>query len=231
MRCNNVRSTKYAHGFIYRCTEVDKFLLTYVILKLRLIKGKCIIFVNDVDRCYRLKLFLEQFSIKSCVLNSELPLNSRYRPSTSFVLTELIMFGFRYHVVQEFNKGVYDYIIASDESIKKSEQDTNESEEEVEVADDDCRVHFCLWLFIESNITAQLPQRSEVNPTAASTVMFPRMSIISQKQARQSSGANDRRRHHRPSQSRENGSTDTRAKATRSTASRAVSTSSTSLAS
>ena len=44
-----------------RCSEVDKFLLTYVILKLKLIKGKCIIFVNEVDRCYRLKLFLEQF--------------------------------------------------------------------------------------------------------------------------------------------------------------------------
>ena len=64
--------------FCASCSEVDKFLLTYVILKLRLIKGKCILFVNDVDRCYRLKLFLEQFSIKSCVLNSELPLNSRW---------------------------------------------------------------------------------------------------------------------------------------------------------
>ena len=64
-------------GGISRCSEVDKFLLTYVILKLKLIRGKCILFVNDVDRCYRLKLFLEQFSIKSCVLNSELPLNSR----------------------------------------------------------------------------------------------------------------------------------------------------------
>lgn len=53
-------------------------MLTYVILKLKLIQGKCIIFVNDVDRCYRVKLFLEQFSIKSCVLNSELPLNSRW---------------------------------------------------------------------------------------------------------------------------------------------------------
>ena len=62
-----------------RCNEVDKFLLTYVILKLKLVKGKTIIFVNDVDRCYRLKLFLEQFSIKSCVLNSELPLNSYLR--------------------------------------------------------------------------------------------------------------------------------------------------------
>jgi ATP-dependent RNA helicase DDX56/DBP9 len=67
-------------GLVYdsrRSTEADKFLLTYVILKLKLIQGKCIIFVNDVDRCYRVKLFLEQFSIKSCVLNSELPLNSR----------------------------------------------------------------------------------------------------------------------------------------------------------
>lgn len=53
-------------------------MLTYIILKLKLIQGKCIIFVNDVDRCYRVKLFLEQFSIKSCVLNSELPLNSRW---------------------------------------------------------------------------------------------------------------------------------------------------------
>ncbi|KAI9460737.1 DEAD-domain-containing protein [Russula earlei] len=84
--------------YFVRTTEADKFLLTYIILKLKLIQGKCIIFVNDVDRCYRVKLFLEQFSIKSCVLNSELPLNSRY------------------HVVQEFNKGVYDYIIATDES-------------------------------------------------------------------------------------------------------------------
>ena len=104
------------------CSEVDKFLLMYVILKLKLIKGKCILFVNDVDRCYRLKLFLEQFSIKSCVLNSELPLNSRY------------------HVVQEFNKGVYDYIIASDENSGKVEQDSDDEREEAEDVDDgdDC---------------------------------------------------------------------------------------------
>ncbi|KAL1659484.1 P-loop containing nucleoside triphosphate hydrolase protein [Schizophyllum commune] len=102
--------TQYA----VRCTQRDKFLLTYVILKLKLIHGKCIIFVNDVDRCYRLKLFLEQFSIKSCVLNSELPLNSRY------------------HTVQEFNKGVYDYIIATDES-GLGERDEEDIEREAEV--------------------------------------------------------------------------------------------------
>ncbi|KAF8967708.1 P-loop containing nucleoside triphosphate hydrolase protein [Flammula alnicola] len=89
--------------YAVRCSEVDKFLLTYVILKLKLIRGKCIIFVNDVDRSYRLKLFLEQFTIKTCVLNSELPLNSRY------------------HVVQEFNKGG-----------AQTEYDTEEEEEEEE---------------------------------------------------------------------------------------------------
>ena len=68
-----------------------------MIFKLKLIKGKCIVFVADIDRCYRLKLFFEQFGIKSCVLNSELPVNSRV------------------HVVEEFNKNFYDIIIASDE--------------------------------------------------------------------------------------------------------------------
>lgn len=80
-----------------RCAEEEKFLLTYVIFKLKLLKGKCIIFVSDTNRSYRLKLFLEQFGIKSCILNSELPVNSRI------------------HVVQEFNKHVYDIIIATDE--------------------------------------------------------------------------------------------------------------------
>ncbi|KAK0467369.1 P-loop containing nucleoside triphosphate hydrolase protein [Desarmillaria tabescens] len=103
-----------------KCSEVDKFLLTYVILKLKLIKGKCILFVNDVDRSYRLKLFLEQFSIKSCVLNSELPLNSRY------------------HTVQEFNKGVYDYIIATDESgTHGADQDSEDDGDDDDDDDDD----------------------------------------------------------------------------------------------
>ncbi|KAJ2849465.1 ATP-dependent DNA/RNA helicase, partial [Coemansia erecta] len=97
--------------YVVRCTEEEKFLLAYVILKLRLIAGKCILFVNDIDRSYRLKLFLEKFSIKACVLNSELPLNSRY------------------HIVEEFNRGVYDYVIATDESDKMGEGDTKAGED------------------------------------------------------------------------------------------------------
>jgi ATP-dependent RNA helicase DDX56/DBP9 len=78
-------------------TEKDKFLLIYVLLKLKLIRGKSIVFVNDIERGYRLKLFLGQFGVKTCVVNSELPLASRY------------------HVVEEFNRGVYDVVVATDE--------------------------------------------------------------------------------------------------------------------
>ncbi|KAL8278607.1 hypothetical protein RQP46_008899 [Phenoliferia psychrophenolica] len=97
--------------YLVRCSEEDKFLLLYVILKLRLIKGKCLIFVNDTDRGYRVKLFLEKFGIKSGVLNSELPFNSRY------------------HAVQEFNRGVFDYLIATDESgLEGHDRDTVEKD-------------------------------------------------------------------------------------------------------
>ncbi|KAK7393964.1 ATP-dependent DNA/RNA helicase [Neonectria punicea] len=102
--------------FVAKCGEDEKFLLAYVIFKLKLIKGKCIIFVSDIDRCYRLKLFFEQFGIRSCILNSELPLNSRV------------------HVVEEFNRNVYDIIIAADE--KKMLGDQEEVVEEDVKADE-----------------------------------------------------------------------------------------------
>ncbi|KIX03572.1 uncharacterized protein Z518_07125 [Rhinocladiella mackenziei CBS 650.93] len=83
--------------YVVQCGEDEKFLLIFVMFKLRLIRGKALVFVADVDRSYRLKLYLEQFGIKSCVLNAELPVNSRL------------------HVVQEFNKGLYDILIAADD--------------------------------------------------------------------------------------------------------------------
>lgn len=86
----------------------------YVIFKLKLVKGKCIIFVGDIDRCYRLKLFLEQFGIRSCVLNSELPVNSRI------------------HIVDEFNKNVYEIIIATDENEVLGDEEEDEAEAEAE---------------------------------------------------------------------------------------------------
>lgn len=81
-----------------KCEEEDKFVLIYALFKLNLIQGKSIIFVKTVDRCYRLKLYLEQFGIRSCVLNSELPAACRC------------------HAVSQFNIGIFDIIIASDEN-------------------------------------------------------------------------------------------------------------------
>lgn len=113
--------------YVVKTAEDEKFLLIYVIFKLKLIQGKVIVFCQDVsirpsfvlfptdarqvDRCYRLKLYFEQFGIRSCTLNSELPVNSRL------------------HVVEEFNKGVYDIIIASDENEVMGDEDKKEDKE------------------------------------------------------------------------------------------------------
>lgn len=100
--------------YVVKCGEDEKFLLIYAIFKLQLVKGKCIVFVSDIDRCYRLKLFLEQFGVKSCILNSELPVNSRI------------------HVVEEFNRNVYDIIIASDENEVVGNEDKSRKRRKVE---------------------------------------------------------------------------------------------------
>ncbi|XP_077621938.1 putative ATP-dependent RNA helicase DDX56 isoform X3 [Crocuta crocuta] len=80
-------------------TEEDKFLLLYALLKLSLIRGKSLLFVNTLERSYRLRLFLEQFGIPACVLNGELPLQSRC------------------HIISQFNHGFYDCVIATDTEV------------------------------------------------------------------------------------------------------------------
>jgi len=110
--------------YVVRCGEDDKFLLIFVVFKLQLVKGKSLIFVDDVDRSYRLKLYLEQFGIKSCVLNAELPVNSRL------------------HAVQEFNKGLYDILIAADDQevlggILKRRKSKTQPEEDQQISDED----------------------------------------------------------------------------------------------
>ncbi|GME76761.1 unnamed protein product [[Candida] boidinii] len=77
--------------------------------------SKILLFVNELDRGYKLKLFLQNFGIKSCILNSELPLNSRL------------------HIVEEFNKNVYNLLIATDESndLDQEINDDNETDEPV----------------------------------------------------------------------------------------------------
>ncbi|KAK3995827.1 ATP-dependent RNA helicase dbp-9 [Cladorrhinum sp. PSN332] len=105
--------------FYVKCAEDDKWLISYLIFKLQLIKGPCLIFVADIDRSYRLKLFFEQFSIRSCILNSELPINTRIK------------------VIEEFNRGIYDIIIASDEKSEVFGDEAAEKEAESKIESKD----------------------------------------------------------------------------------------------
>ncbi|QDZ19314.1 DEAD-box ATP-dependent RNA helicase [Chloropicon primus] len=78
------------------CTRADKLLSLTCLLKLGLVQKKVLIFVNTIDTGYRVRLFLEHFGIKSAVLNAELPLNSRH------------------NIIKHFNKGNFDFLIATD---------------------------------------------------------------------------------------------------------------------
>ena len=46
--------------YVIKLEEVDKVILVYALFKLELIKGKTLMFVSSVDRCYKMKLYLEQ---------------------------------------------------------------------------------------------------------------------------------------------------------------------------
>ncbi|KAK1275228.1 DEAD-box ATP-dependent RNA helicase 16 [Acorus gramineus] len=101
---------KNVQQFWISCSNNDKLLHILALLKLELVQKKVLIFVNTIDMGFKLKLFLEQFGIKSAVLNAELPQNSRL------------------HILEEFNAGLFDYLIASDDSqIKDREQTIGEN--------------------------------------------------------------------------------------------------------
>jgi ATP-dependent RNA helicase DDX56/DBP9 len=74
----------------------DKDLVLYAFMKLGNIFGKILIFAKDIEACYRNKLLMEQFGVHAVVLNAELPFNSRQ------------------HIIRDFNKGVFDILIATD---------------------------------------------------------------------------------------------------------------------
>ena len=84
------------------CKASDKLLNLTCLLKLGLVEKKVLIFVNTIDTGYRVRLFLEHFGIKSAVLNAELPLNSRH------------------NIIKHFNKGNFDFLIATDIDKAKS---------------------------------------------------------------------------------------------------------------
>ncbi|KAF0695365.1 Aste57867_13799 [Aphanomyces stellatus] len=99
----------------------DKDLLLYALIKLGVVHGKIIFFVNSTAAAYRLKLFFEQFIIQAAVLNAQLPHNSRQ------------------HIIEQFNRGLIDYLIATDESMDKDEgiEEDEDEDEDDEIGDDD----------------------------------------------------------------------------------------------
>ena len=59
---------------------------------------------------------------------------SKFKVSRNeYTISHLIPnYSARYHIVEEFNKGVYEYIIATDEGSGSAEQDTDEEGEDAE---------------------------------------------------------------------------------------------------
>lgn len=105
----------------------DKALNLYVMLKMGMIHGKVLIFVNSIQRCFFVKLFLDLFGMASVVLNSDLPRDIRN------------------NIIEQFNNNDFNILIATDEStiqqvqpkklIEMKEQQTMESEMKMENED------------------------------------------------------------------------------------------------
>ncbi|BAT95067.1 hypothetical protein LR48_Vigan02g167500 [Vigna angularis] len=98
---------KSVQQFWISCSTSDKLLYILAVLKLGLVQKKVLIFTNTIDMSFRLKLFLEKFGIRSAVLNPELPQNSRL------------------HILEEFNAGLFDYLIATDLSQSKEKDEVS----------------------------------------------------------------------------------------------------------
>ncbi|KAH0785316.1 putative ATP-dependent RNA helicase DDX56 [Histomonas meleagridis] len=90
------RSNHLMHYYI-KVEEQRKYEVFYALLQNRSIGRRILLFVNNSNNGYRVRLFLERFSIKSSVLNSQLPVASRI------------------HILQEFNRGGIDVLVAIDE--------------------------------------------------------------------------------------------------------------------
>ncbi|KAL3076305.1 hypothetical protein niasHS_013576 [Heterodera schachtii] len=101
--------------------DEERFTILLALIKLKLLVGKTVIFVSGVNRCYKLHLFFQAFKIVSCVLNAQMPANSRCR------------------VIHEFNAGRWPYIIASecnDIFDGDNEQEQNGEQETVKNGDE-----------------------------------------------------------------------------------------------
>ena len=67
--------------------------------------------LTHFQKAYRLRLFLGRFGVRAAALNSDLPLTSRT------------------HMLDEFNRGIFDLLIATDEGLSASMGGVGEEDE------------------------------------------------------------------------------------------------------
>jgi len=119
LKLEEPRVTGKLSQFYYVCSKGDKYLILYTLLKLQLIQGKKLMFVKNIDNGYRMKIFLERFSIPSAVLNAELPHASRQNIIDLLIATDS-------GVAQA---GLADEELDGDEGAEE-EEELNETDEE-----------------------------------------------------------------------------------------------------
>jgi ATP-dependent RNA helicase DDX56/DBP9 len=88
---------RVSHALL-RCDAKDKLLHVMALLRLSKVRRKALIFASSADAAVRLRLFLERFGVRAGSLHGALPANSRA------------------HVLAEFNKGLFDFLIATDDA-------------------------------------------------------------------------------------------------------------------
>ena len=86
---------EHAHAIV---AAGEKPLAVLTLLKLHLVKKKALLFVNSADVAYKYRLLLEAFGLRAAALVGAMPLNTRH------------------HVLQQFNKDLFDYLIAADDA-------------------------------------------------------------------------------------------------------------------
>lgn len=55
--------------------SLDKYILLFSFVKLAILQGKIVVLCNDIIEAYRIKLFLNKFSLKAFVLAPDMPKN------------------------------------------------------------------------------------------------------------------------------------------------------------
>eukprot|EP01065_Artemidia_motanka_P000353 TRINITY_DN10150_c0_g4_i2.p1 TRINITY_DN10150_c0_g4~~TRINITY_DN10150_c0_g4_i2.p1 ORF type:complete len:646 (+),score=276.73 TRINITY_DN10150_c0_g4_i2:72-1940(+) len=94
--------------------DEERYCYLWSLIRLKHVQGKVLIFVEDVHSAYRVKLFLERFGVKAAVLNHDIPLNSRN------------------HIISQFNTGIINFLVATDEGVKHAEAEARRLEMERE---------------------------------------------------------------------------------------------------